>query len=95
MDGETKRILEEQQLLSEVTNHQGWPIARRKLIEYLDELKNIEDLEDATPTTMWRDVRARKYARKILMLWLQEIEGSPEIVQNNTMKKTHIVNLED
>lgn len=95
MDGETKRILEEQQLLSEVLNHNGWKIARQKFADKILALQNAFDIETATPTTMLRDLQARKKATEILWSFLRELEGSGEVVtENRDLKKTHVVNLE-
>lgn len=96
MDGETKRILGEQQLLSEVLNHQGWGIARRILTDKILSLQNAFEIESATPSTMLRDLQARKKATEILFSFLRELEGSQEVMTNNQeVKKSFIVKLDD
>jgi hypothetical protein len=95
MDGETKRILEEQQLLSEVLNHQGWSIARQKFTDKILALQNAFDIESATPTTMLRDLQARKKATEILFAFLRELEGAVDVViANKDIHKTYIINNE-
>ena len=93
---ETNTILTEQRLLSELLSNQGWPIARRKLLEYLEELKNVDNLDASVATALQRDVQARKYARVIISSWLAELEGSKEVVNNNPppANNSHIVNFE-
>lgn len=95
MDGETKRILEEQQLLSEVLNHHGWKIARQKFTDKILALQNAFEIESATPTTMLRDLQARKKATEILFAFLRELEGAGDVIhENQDLKKSYVVNLE-
>lgn len=95
MDPETKQILSEQQLLSEVTSHQGWSIVRRIFTEKILALQNAFDIETANATTMLRDLQARKKATEILWGILQEIEGAKAVVETQEVKKSFIVNLGD
>lgn len=94
MDNETKQILTEQQLLSEVTNHQGWAVVRRIFGEKILALQNVFDIEQASPTTMFRDMQARKKATEILWQILQDIEGAKEVVETQKDRNSFIVNLE-
>lgn len=94
MDNETKQILTEQQLISEVTSHQGWAIVRRILADKILALQNVFDIETASPTTMFRDMQARKKATEILWAFLQEVEGAKDVVDANKDKQSYIVNLE-
>ncbi len=96
MDPETKQILTEQQLLSEVINHQGWSIVEKKFNEFTESLKNAFDLENKSATTMLKDLQARKYAYVLLQQWMNEIKGSSEVVLNNkpTLGKSFIVELD-
>ncbi len=95
-DPETKKILTEQQLLSEVTNHQGWGVVRRIFADKILELQNAFDIETASPTTMMRDLQARKKASEILFNVLREIEGASTVMeeQKPQKKKSHILDLE-
>lgn len=94
MDKETQKILTEQQLLSEVTSHQGWAVARRIFSDKILELQNVFDIETATPTTMFRDMQARKKAVEILWAILQEVEGAKDVVETNPPKNSFVVKLD-
>lgn len=96
-DKETREILTEQQLLSEILNHQGWPIARKILTDKILALQNAFDIDVTSPDNMFRDLQARKRTAEILFDFLRELEGSREISLNNEVPKasTHIVNLDD
>lgn len=95
MDGETKRILEEQQLLSEVLNHAGWRIAEKLITDKILGLQNAFEIESATPTTMLRDLQARKKASEILFDFLRELKGAGDVtVEQKDIKKRYVVNLD-
>lgn len=94
MDNETKNILNEQQLLTEVTNHQGWSVVRKIFSDRILALQNAFDIEAATPTTMLRDLQARKKATEILWSILQEIEGAKAVIETQIEKESFIVNLD-
>lgn len=93
-DFETKNIIQEQKLLLEVTNHEGWAIVRRVLTEKILALQNAFEIETATPTTMLRDLQARKKATEILFAFLREIEGAKEVVNEQKPVNSYIVNLD-
>ena len=93
-DNETKNILSEQRLINEVLNHQGWPVIRTILANKILALQNAFDIDHATPTTMFRDLQARKKATEILFDFLREVEGAKEVAQENPKEKSHIINLE-
>ncbi len=95
MDNETKIVLNEQQLLSEVTNHEGWKIVERKYNEFKESLRDSFDLDTKTATSMLKDLQARKYCYLLMEKWMSEIKGSAEVVENNKqgVDKTYIVKL--
>lgn len=94
MDRETKNILQEQKLILEVTNHQGWKVVRKILEDKILGLQNVFDIETATPAAMLRDLQARKKATEILFAFLREVEGARDVVEEQEVKNTHIVNLD-
>lgn len=84
----------EQKLIAEVTSHEGWTIVRRILSEKILALQNAFDIETATPTTMLRDLQARKKATEILFDFLREIEGAKDVIIQDKVKDSFIVNLD-
>jgi hypothetical protein len=97
MDNETKNILSEQQLLAEVTNHQGWKLVRKifdNQILVLQSIANL-DLDNSTPEKMFRDMQANKKASDIVYDILREIESASSVVEDNKPKRaSYIVDLE-
>jgi hypothetical protein len=93
-DNETKNILTEQQLLSEVTSHQGWGIVRRIFAEKIESLQNAFNIDTATPTIMLRDLQASKKATEILWKVLEEIEGAKDVVVTQKVRPSYIVDIE-
>lgn len=91
---ETKKIIEEQKLLTEVTNHQGWVIVRRILTDKILGLQNVFDIDASSPDIMFRDLQARKKASEILFDFLREIEGAKDVVQSQVTRETFIVKLD-
>ncbi len=92
-DFETKQILNEQALLAEITNHQGWSIVRRTLAQKILNLRDAFDIDITTPTTMFRDLQARKKAADILSEFMQELEGAKDMIEPVKPKDSFIIDL--
>jgi hypothetical protein len=97
MPDETNKILSEQDQLRELVSHQGWKIARRIMADKILDLQDAFKIDDRTATAMLTDLRVRKKAAQILFDFLQEIEGTAVVAQDNLehkSNKAHIVTLE-
>jgi len=95
MDTETKEIISNEKLISEIINHQGWKLVRERFIESILDLQNAFNLDDSDAQKFLIDVKARKIATTLLYDFLKQIEGSTEVVNDNfNTKDTHIVRLD-
>lgn len=83
MDKETQNIIGEQKSIESLTQHEAWPIIRRKITDKILDLQNAFDIDDRTATTMLRDLQARKLAASMLFDWLREIEGTVDQAKDN------------
>lgn len=83
IDPETERLKAIAKALKEMTDTDGWKIARERLVEKITFLQNAFDISDSTPEEMVRELKARKIATTLLFDWLKtDIEG--EVLQAET-----------
>ena len=96
VDKETQQIISEEKWLAELTQHEGWKIARLKLLEKIKLLRDAFELDESSPEKMLIDLQSRKAAVQLLLEFLGDIEGSKEIVNNNAplTGKSYIVKLD-
>ncbi len=93
-DRETEKIMKEQKLLKDLIGHEGWPLVRAIFADRIMQLQNAFDIDTATPTTMFRDLQARKKASEILFDILRAIEGVKDVVEYKQPEKPYLVNLD-
>lgn len=84
----TDQIIGIQKRLNGLVGHEGWSIAREKLIERIQDLQNAFNIEDKTADEMLVDLKARKIATTILWDWLQDVEGTAKQLESNTLTLT-------
>ena len=78
MDKETSEIRHKADLLFDLTQHEGWGIAREKLIESITDLQNAFNIETESADKMLINLQARKMSASILYDWLKQIEGTAQ-----------------
>lgn len=95
MDEETKTVLTIQDSLKQLVEHDGWSTVRSLLMGKIIELQSIDDIDTTSPENAVRDIKARQFAGKILLDWLNEIEGTVEQTKSNNSllpkKESYIV----
>lgn len=96
MDRDTQEVVGEAKWLTELVAHEGWKIARMKLLEKIADLKNAFEVDDSSPEKMLVDLQSRKAAVTLLMEFLRDIEGSKDVVNTNQTltKESYIVKLD-
>lgn len=97
IDPETEYLKTIGKALKEMTETDGWGIARDRLTDKIISLQNAFDISDSTPEEMVRELKARKIATQILFDWLKtDIEGEVASLEINLPKKesSYIVNKE-
>lgn len=91
-DKETQAVMHEYQTLESLVNHEGWGIARIKLVDRITDLQNAFNIESKNAEEMLIDLQARKIATAVLLDWIKEIEGTAQANQNvNNVMKPYIV----
>lgn len=83
MDNETKEVLTVQDTIKKLTEHEGWGFVRSLLMSKIVDLQDINDVDTTSPENAVRDIKARQFAGKILLEWLNEIEGTVEQSKSN------------
>lgn len=78
IDKDTLNVLSEGETLKFLTEHSGWGIARRKLMDKIIDLQSIKNIRASSPEEVVADIKARNAAVDILMEWLKEIEGAAD-----------------
>ena len=74
-DYETDKILTEGEELMHMCKGRGWDLAKRRLFEKISELSNILALTDRNPEALMLEIVGNQQAIKILLEWVQDIEG--------------------
>ena len=77
LDKETLKITRDGQAIKDMTASDGWQLAKRKLVDKISKLLNIENVnvQNADATTIMAVITANKEAAKILMNWIKDVEG--------------------
>ncbi len=81
----TEQIIGIQKRLNGLIGHEGWDIARQRLVERISDLQNAFNINDKTADEMLVDLNARKIATTILFEWLQDIEGTAKQFESNNL----------
>lgn len=90
-DAETTKILNEQQLISEIIGHSGWRYIRAKFDEKIAILKDAFEVDASTPEAMFNDMNARRAAVILIQELLRDIEGSVEVMKSNPVNTKSLV----
>lgn len=83
MDAETKKVLSSQEKLKSLTDHEGWPLARKIFTDTILSLQNAFDIETSDPQKMLIDLESRKKASALCFDVLRQIEGTASEVEDN------------
>lgn len=91
-----RKVQDEQSLIQEVVNHEGWAHVRQKLMDKILDLQNAFNIEDTGTSKMLVDLKARKLATQVLFDFLREIEGTAQQAKESRTRRrpSFIVNME-
>lgn len=84
MKDNTKELVGEQKALYDLIQHEGWSIARQKLVDRIMDLQNAFNIEDSTAEGLLIDLKSRKLSSKVLYDWLKDVEGTGSQFEENT-----------
>ena len=86
IDVKTSNIIREGKQLKDLTNHEGYAIAKAKLISRLQGIIDIHTLDmDTTPEQLAIELKARQKASQMVLEWLRvDIEGTVQQTETNT-----------
>ncbi len=84
MDKDTQNVMTDGERLRLLCQHEGWDVARKKLIEKITQLQTTIGLKMTDPQQMFIEVQARTLAAEMLFDWFKnDIEGTAEQHINN------------
>lgn len=78
MDEQTQAQLVEGEKAIRLLASEEWKWAREKLEGYITANDSISTLPDTSNELMGESAKARKQAQKIILTWMQDIEGTAE-----------------
>lgn len=81
----TEQIIGIQKRLHALVGHEGWSVARDRLVKRIEDLQNAFSIEDKTEHEMFVDLKARKIASVVLFDWLRDIEGTADQFESNKL----------
>lgn len=78
LDKDTQKIDSEGKALEGLIQHEGWALAKAKLISRVANLLSIDqvDIMNTTPDMIIAAITAKKTASTILLDWIKEVEGT-------------------
>lgn len=85
-DKDTKKVIEDGEALKAMAESQGWGIAKRKLFLKVNDLVSILGIKATNANEVMEEVASKQLASKILLDWVQEIEG--DVAQYKGHKQT-------
>lgn len=80
----TNELIGDQKRLHDLINHDGWALARQKLVDKIMDLQNAFNIEDSTAESLLIDLKSRKMSSRILYEWLQDVEGTAQQFEENS-----------
>lgn len=83
-DRETQKVLSDQEKIKLLTEHDGWGIVRKKLLDKLMDMGSILNIQDLSPDKITVEVAGRQLAFQVLKEWLDEVEGTAQQFKNNS-----------
>jgi len=85
MDKETKKILDEGKTLKDFMSHEGYGIAKSKLINRVSEIIDIHTMDmNVSPEQLAIELKARKLASQLVLDWIRiDIEGTVQQAETN------------
>jgi hypothetical protein len=86
-DNETKKNIWEHEELARMCEGDGWRLARQRLVDKVIELSDIMELDEEDPTKLSFRLAVNREAIKILLGWLNNIEGEKANTNVNEMLK--------
>lgn len=77
MDSETEKMLSRGREMIDVVNHHGWKAVKEMLLEKVMELADVQNIDTTkTPTSIAQEIKVNNKVIKIILAWLQEVEGA-------------------
>lgn len=77
MDLETRKQYTQGEIIKNLVKGEGWLEAKRQLLELIADMNSVENI-DLEKGNIALDVGARQLATKMMLGWIQEIEGQAE-----------------
>lgn len=85
MEHDTEKVMTDGERLRGLIEHEGWDVARRKLVDKITQLQTTIGLKMSDPQQMFIEVQARTKAAEILFEWfMNDIEATAEQHINNS-----------
>lgn len=76
LDEETREIVTRGQQLSDLVEHEGWPIFMEKVNELIAGLKDINNIQEGvSPEEIAREIAGKKYALNFMIQLFEDVNG--------------------
>jgi predicted RND superfamily exporter protein len=76
LDEETQDIVNKGRQLSELVEHEGWPLFMDKVDDLIEGLKDINNLTEGTsPEEIAREIAGKKYALNFMLQLFDDVQG--------------------
>jgi len=93
-DKETSKIIEEQGKVASLTEHEGWPLVERMLMEKIERYYDTRNVKGKNATEKGKALEIRSAVAEEMLAWLQDIRGVVSTYEFNKQfkeRETYIV----
>lgn len=88
LDKETSAIIQSQEKVYHLTEHEGWPLVKQMLMERIDEFYDTRNVVGKNATEKGKSLEIRTAVAKEMYAWLADIDGSVNAyATNRTLKE--------
>lgn len=90
---ETQKIVNEQELVSQVLSHQGWKVIERKFLDQIKKLQSIYGLKGKTAKEKIESIQINEGVVEALLAFYSDVTGTAEQFELNkdlTNKKSYL-----